>query len=193
MRSLILVAVIWQAPSLFANEFTFSPALFYNETAWESGDEDHGERSITMTAATIGFRIPTGVLFGVKYYDHTIKAKASITNDDGDTSSSDVKQVTSGLGPAIGYAPKNGGLFGVLSYLAVSPQQETETTKLHGGRAITLDVGFRANVGNLGVGPMMSYAEFTFKKRTVDGEETDLEDDYKETLLYPMGCLWFDF
>jgi hypothetical protein len=89
----------------------------------------------------------------------------------------EVVETFAAFGPSIGYVPSDTtGFCASVTYLMYPTQTiKSETTSvLHGGSGTSIDVGVRASVGPVVLGPIISFNQVSFSKETSDQYESSI-------------------
>jgi hypothetical protein len=92
----------------------------------------------------------------------------------------------------VGYLPQANSGFTGSATLLMMPTRTTKTISentLHGGSGLSIDAGYRASVGTIAIGPVLSYNQYSFKKETTESLEQSINLSQNEINGY-FGIWW---
>ncbi|MCX6118423.1 MAG: hypothetical protein NT027_12845 [Proteobacteria bacterium] len=155
--------------------------------------ESNAEKDGSTNWSTSEYRLALSPMFGI-YSGLAVGGKFVYQQNTSKNPSSSASTTFAALGPSIGYNPQStSGFTGSATYLLM-PTRTTKTISentLHGGSGISIDAGYRAAVGNIAIGPVLSYNQYSFKKETTESLEQSINLSQNEINGY-FG-IWYRY
>ena len=190
---LLIWLLLLTAPLTFgADKFV---GLNLNLSAQQKVTDDGTEQiDTTETAWSFngGIYIIGGLIAGLVHYQD-VEGKATSTDQSTTvTTTVTTSSTLSGTGLYGGYHADN-GFVGQAGYLLLDPKFKTSGRQLYGGAGILAQLGYRFEFGDFGIGGMLEYYEFTFKKEKLNSVESDLSEDLKWKGYKPVVSTYLFF
>tara|TARA_B100001094_G_scaffold321340_1_gene368927 strand:+ start:307 stop:903 length:597 start_codon:yes stop_codon:yes gene_type:complete len=174
------------------NFLSFNLNLGYQQSSEDDGSvkEDTDESHASFHG---GIYIFGGLLAGVTHYQGTKNVSESTDVSTTVTNTTTTSATLSGTGLFAGYHADNGFMISA-AYLLLEPKYKTSGLLYYGGGALVADVGYRIEFGSgFGIGGILEYYEFTFKKSKQAGVASDLAEDLKWNAIKPAVAAFLFF